>query len=165
MFKLTISRLRLLLLSLPYYIAVGFGIGFLQYMPGTFGTLLMGVPSYILISYLTIRYYIIIVFLGILLGIRICSLAERVLHEADAPAIIWDEVCGYWLTMLGAPTGITWIVVGFFAFRFFDIVKPWPINLIQQKVHGGLGIMLDDIMAAIYASCIIHACAYIVSQE
>ena len=151
-----------LLLRISYYVAVGFGVGFIQYMPGTLGTLLIGIPSYILICELATNYYTIIVFLGILLGIWVCSLAERILNIPDDPAIVWDEVCGYWLTMLGMPLNITSVLAGFFAFRFFDILKPWPINIVQQKVHNGVGIMLDDMLAALYANLTIRAFIYIV---
>jgi phosphatidylglycerophosphatase A len=64
---------------------------------------------------------------------------------------VWDEICGYLITMIGAPSGWQWILIGFLLFRIFDIWKPWPIRLIDQKVHGGFGIMLDDLLAGVYA--------------
>jgi phosphatidylglycerophosphatase A len=65
--------------------------------------------------------------------------------------VVWDEFVGYWVTMIAAPAGWQWLVVGFVLFRFFDILKPWPISWCDKKLHGGFGIMLDDVIAGIFA--------------
>jgi phosphatidylglycerophosphatase A len=73
----------------------------------------------------------------------------------DHAGIVWDEIVGYLVTMLFAPSGWFWVVIGFGLFRFFDILKPWPIRNIDRQLKGGLGIMLDDVLAGIYALCLI----------
>ena len=78
------------------------------------------------------------------------------LKQDDPGAIVWDEVVGYLVTMIDAPKGWLWIVLGFILFRFFDIVKPWPVSLADKKLHGGLGIMLDDVIAGILSLMVIH---------
>ena len=64
---------------------------------------------------------------------------------------MWDEIVGYLITMIAAPSGWQWMLLGFVCFRFFDILKPWPINLADKAIHGGLGIMVDDVIAGIFA--------------
>ena len=74
----------------------------------------------------------------------------------DHSAIVWDEFVGFWLTMIFAPTGFLWLLVGFFLFRLFDIWKPWPINYLDKHVHGGLGVMLDDVFAGFFAGLLLY---------
>ena len=69
----------------------------------------------------------------------------------DHPGIVWDEIVGFLITMYLAPVSWIWIVTGFALFRVFDILKPWPIRWLDEKVKGGIGIMLDDILAGIFA--------------
>ena len=73
------------------------------------------------------------------------------LGKDDPSAVVWDEIVGYLITMIAAPAGWQWLVLGFVLFRFFDILKPWPINLADKAIHGGLGIMVDDVIAGIFA--------------
>ena len=75
----------------------------------------------------------------------------------DHPGIVWDEITGYTVTMLAAPPDWYWLAGGFVLFRFFDIVKPWPIREADHSLSGGLGIMLDDIIAGIFAAAILLA--------
>ena len=75
----------------------------------------------------------------------------------DYGGIVWDEFVGYWVAMFMAPSGWEWVVVGFVLFRLFDIWKPWPIKLVDQNVHGGFGIMIDDILAGVYAGLVLQA--------
>ena len=86
-----------------------------------------------------------------LVGIKICNATAKSLGVHDHGAIVWDEFVGFWITMIAAPAGWQWILAGFVLFRFFDIVKPWPINWLDKHVDGGLGIMLDDILAGLMA--------------
>ena len=78
----------------------------------------------------------------------------------DHGAIVWDEVAGLLITMIAAPAGLTWLIVGFIFFRFFDIIKPWPIRWLDAKVHGGFGIMIDDVLAGIFAAICLQIAAY-----
>jgi phosphatidylglycerophosphatase A len=75
----------------------------------------------------------------------------------DHPGIVWDEIAGFTITMLGAPITWPWLLVGFALFRFFDILKPWPIREADHSLKGGLGIMLDDVIAGVFAGVILFA--------
>lgn len=133
-----------------YFIAFGFGSGLLPWIPGTWGTL-AAIPVYLLLSNLTSSpiLYLIIVALFFLLGIWVSNKVTSDLGVSDYSGIVWDEVVGYLLTMCYVPHGIVWIGLGFVFFRIFDILKPYPINLVDKHMKGGLGVMLDDVLAAI----------------
>jgi len=134
-----------------HFLAFGFGAGAMPVAPGTFGTLI-AVPVYLLLAPLSWPYYLLVVLLLLLLpGIWLCHVTARDIGVHDHSGIVWDEIVGYLLTMAAAPPGWLWIVLGFILFRVFDIVKPWPIRLADQRVSGGFGIMLDDVIAALYA--------------
>ena len=90
------------------------------------------------------------------------NLASRRLGRPDPPQVVWDEVVGYLACMLAAPPGWYWVVAGFLAFRFFDIVKPWPIAWLDRRVPGGQGIMVDDLAAAVYAWGAVQLLAWVV---
>jgi phosphatidylglycerophosphatase A len=141
-------------------VALGFGTGLLQAIPGTLATFLVGIPLYYLFSKLPYFCYAIILLASFILGIFACSIAEEVLENPDDPAIVWDEICGYLFTMMYAPQGLLWVLLGFFLFRCFDILKPFPINLIDKNLKGGVGIMLDDILAAAYAKLALYFIAH-----
>ncbi|MCU7904489.1 MAG: phosphatidylglycerophosphatase A [Candidatus Thiodiazotropha sp. (ex Epidulcina cf. delphinae)] len=134
-----------------HLVAFGFGSGLLPKAPGTYGSL-VGVPVYLLIRSLSTGYYLITVLAAFVLGVWICERTSRDLGVHDHQGIVWDEIVGYLVAMAAAPTGWGWVVVGFLLFRWFDIVKPWPIRWIDNKVGGGLGIMLDDLLAGIFAA-------------
>ena len=80
-------------------------------------------------------------------------------YSLSIGGIVWDEFAGYFITMIAAPAGWQWIIVGFVLFRFFDIIKPWPIKWADTKVEGGLGIMLDDILAGFISLAILQVLA------
>lgn len=132
------------------FIAYGFGSGLSPKAPGTFGTL-VAIPIYWLIQDWSLTAYLIFTVIAFLFGIWICQKTVDWLKQDDPGGVVWDEVVGYLVTMIAAPKGWLWIVMGFVLFRFFDILKPWPVNLADRKLHGGLGIMLDDILAGIYS--------------
>jgi phosphatidylglycerophosphatase A len=92
----------------------------------------------------------------IVAGIVICGAASKSLDSHDHPGIVWDEIAGMMLTMLFIPFSWLSLGLGFLLFRVFDILKPWPIRLIDRKVGGGLGIMLDDILAAVFANILLR---------
>jgi len=138
-----------------YWLAIGLGSGLAPKAPGTAGTLL-AIPLYLLLESLWMWQYLAVVVIGFLAGIWICATAARQLGVHDDPSIVWDEVIGFLITMIAAPPGWLWIGVGFVLFRIFDIVKPWPIRIIDQRVSGGLGIMLDDVLAGIYAMIVLQ---------
>jgi len=134
-----------------HFLALGFGSGLAPKAPGTFGTL-MAVPLYLLLQPLSLNAYLIVVILVTLAGIYICDKSSEMLQVHDHPGIVWDEFAGFFITMIAAPAGIAWLIVGFLLFRFFDIIKPWPIKRIDQSVKGGFGIMLDDVIAGVFAA-------------
>ena len=91
------------------------------------------------------------------LGIVVCGRTARDFGARDHPAIVWDEIVGFLVAMFLLPLRWSWILAGFILFRLFDIWKPFPINLLEHKLSGGLGIMMDDILAALYVLLILHA--------
>ncbi len=118
--------------------------------PGTFGTL-AAVPLYLLLRPLPLFSYLVVLLVSFVAGVWLCERTSRDLGVHDHGGIVWDEIVGYLLTMAFAPPGWPWILLGFVLFRLFDILKPWPIRTIDRQVAGGFGIMLDDLLAGIYA--------------
>lgn len=131
-------------------LSLGFGSGLAPFAPGTFGTL-VAIPPYLLLAELAWPYYLAAVVAGLILGIFICAYTSHALGVHDHGAIVWDEIVGFWITMIAVPPSWQWILAGFMLFRLFDIVKPWPIRLVDSKMKGGAGIMLDDVLAGLYA--------------
>lgn len=130
-------------------LAFGFGAGLSPVAPGTMGTL-VAVPLYLLVQDMPLTLYAVLTVGLAVAGFWICGRAAHGLGVHDHPGIVWDEIVGYLITMLGAPAGWLWILTGFALFRFFDVVKPWPCGWVDRKVSGGVGIMLDDIIAGLY---------------
>ncbi|MFO8733289.1 phosphatidylglycerophosphatase A [Legionella pneumophila] len=138
-----------------YFIAFGFGSGLMSIAPGTWGTI-AAIPLYLLMINAHWSIYLLWTALAFALGVWVSDRVTEDLGVHDYKGIVWDEVVGYLLTMFLAPKGISWMLIGFILFRIFDIWKPQPIRMIDQRVHGGLGIMLDDVLAAIPAWCIMQ---------
>ncbi|MGR6503232.1 phosphatidylglycerophosphatase A family protein [Shewanella sp. Koi 1] len=141
---------RLSLKNPIHFLALGFGSGLAAKAPGTFGTL-AAVPLYLLLAQLPLSWYLAVTLVCVLAGIYICDKAAKDMGVHDHGAIVWDEVAGLLITMIAAPAGVLWLVVGFVLFRLFDIIKPWPIRWLDAKVEGGFGIMIDDVLAGIFA--------------
>ncbi|WP_198780707.1 phosphatidylglycerophosphatase A [Shewanella putrefaciens] len=141
---------RLSLKNPVHFLALGFGSGLAAKAPGTFGTL-AAIPLYLLMAQLPLAWYLGLTLLSVLAGIYICDKAAKDMGVHDHGAIVWDEVAGLLITMIAAPAGWVWLLVGFGLFRFFDIIKPWPIRWLDAKVEGGFGIMIDDVLAGIFA--------------
>lgn len=133
-----------------HFLAIGLGSGAAPKAPGTFGTA-AAVLLYLPMSQLTAWWYVAILLVTTVIGIYLCDKTSRDWGVHDHGAIVWDEFVGFWITMLLIPPTWYWILAGFLLFRLFDIWKPWPIRYIDRSVHGGLGIMLDDILAGIMA--------------
>ncbi|MDI1352914.1 MAG: phosphatidylglycerophosphatase A [bacterium] len=138
-----------------YFIAFGFGSGLMSVAPGTWGTL-AAIPVYLLLLKCHWSVYIFATVLAFILGVWVSDKVTKDLGIHDYKGIVWDEVVGYLITMFLVPPGLVWIILGFVLFRIFDIWKPQPIRLVDQKVNGGLGIMLDDVLAAVPAGLIMH---------
>ncbi len=133
-----------------HFLAFGLGSGLAPKAPGTFGTL-AAVPLYILLQQLPLAGYVLALIVLFGIGIWICDKTAKDLGVHDHGGIVWDEFVGFWITMFVAPPEWWWIGVGFVLFRFFDIVKPFPISWLDKHVKGGLGIMLDDAVAGTFA--------------
>ncbi len=142
-----------------HFAAFGFGFGAAKYAPGTFGTL-AAIPLYWLMQGLAIGWYVSIMVILFLLGVWLCDRTASDIGVHDHGGIVWDEIVGYLVTMIAAPEGWLWMAVGFVLFRLFDIWKPWPVKWCDRKVDGGLGIMLDDVLAAGYAWLVLQAIFY-----
>ncbi|UTW44353.1 phosphatidylglycerophosphatase A [bacterium SCSIO 12696] len=137
-----------------HLLAFGFGSGLSPKAPGTAGTL-MAVLLYLPLSTLPLLEYLAVVVIAGLVGVYLCGKTAKDLGVHDHPGIVWDEFVGYWLTMAALPASWPWIIAGFVVFRVFDIFKPWPISWCDRRIHGGAGIMLDDILAGAYSWAIL----------
>lgn len=142
-----------------HFLAFGLGSGASPWAPGTAGTL-AAVPLYFLLAQLPLPYYLAMLLITFVIGCWLCGKTSADLGVHDHGGIVWDEFVGYWITMLALPISWTWALAGFVLFRIFDILKPWPIRWIDKKVQGGFGIMLDDVLAAIYAGGLLHLAYY-----
>lgn len=137
-----------------HILAFGFGTGLSPVAPGTVGSLL-GVGLAWLTMSLGLAWQLVIAVVICILGIWICGESSRRLGVHDHGGIVWDEICGMYITLLVAPPRLIPWVIGFGLFRFMDIVKPWPIRELDHRMAGGLGIMLDDVLAALYAALLL----------
>ena len=140
-----------LLLSHPaHFCALGFGSGLAKKAPGTFGTLI-GMPLFLLIAELGFYSQLAIIFVMFLVGIYFCDKTGKALGVSDHGGIVWDEIVAIMLVLTVTPYQWQWWLAAFLLFRLFDIWKPAPIRQCDAKVKGGFGVMLDDLLAAIYA--------------
>jgi phosphatidylglycerophosphatase A len=137
------ARIPMSAMSRPdMWLATGFGTGLSPWAPGTFGSV---------VGVLSLPVYLGVVLALALAGIFLCDRAGKALGVTDHPGIVWDEIVGVLITMTATPLSWQGVVLGFTLFRVFDILKPWPVATIERRVGGGLGVMLDDVMAALYA--------------
>jgi phosphatidylglycerophosphatase A len=146
----TSSITRIALHTPAGLLAFGFGSGLAPVAPGTFGTL-AAIPFYLLLAQLPGWAYLLAVGIAFALGVIVCDITARRLGVHDFGGIVWDEFVGLWIALAGQPLHWQVILAGFVLFRLFDILKPWPIGYLDKKVGGGLGIMLDDVIAGVYA--------------
>jgi len=143
-----------------YFIAFGFGSGLSPVAPGTFGTI-AAIPIYWLLSHYPWPFYFLLTCATFVLGVIVSQKVSQDLGEHDYEGIVWDEVVGYLLVMFLVPYSVSAMILGFLLFRLFDIWKPQPIRWVDQKVKGGLGIMLDDVLAAIPAWFVLQILVYL----
>lgn len=141
------------------FAAFGFGAGLSRKAPGTAGTL-AAVPLYFLLLLLPRPWGLCAVVAMALGGIWICGRASRDLGGLDHPGIVWDEIVGFLIAMSAVTFSWLNLAAGFLLFRLFDIAKPWPISWLDRNVKGGLGIMLDDIAAGIFAGAVLYLINY-----
>ncbi len=137
-------------------LAFGLGSGLSRIVPGTVGTL-AAVPFYLLMAQGPLWLYALITLVACVAGIAFCEHASRKLKVHDHSGIVWDEFAGYWIAMFALPLTWQWTLAGFVVFRLFDMIKPWPISILDRRVHGGFGIMVDDIAAGLASALTLHA--------
>lgn len=137
-----------------HWLAFGFGAGLSRWAPGTCGTL-VAVPIVAVVMQWGFAAHLVWTLVAALAGWYLCGESARRLGVHDHPGIVWDEIVGFSVTMLAAPREWYWLAGGFVLFRLFDIWKPWPIREADHSLAGGLGIMLDDIIAGIFAGAIL----------
>ena len=152
--SLSAEQRRALLAHPAGWIACGCGSGLSPFAPGTAGSLAALLP-WLALRELPLPHYAAIVVAAFALGVWACNWAVGALKIADPGAVVWDEFVGQWIAL--APLliwsrSVLWIFAGFILFRIFDIAKPWPVSWADSKIAGGLGVMLDDVIAGIYAA-------------
>lgn len=137
-----------------HFLAFGFGTGLAPKAPGTFGSL----PG-ILLFWLTMDFglyvQLTVLLVATLAGFWICGESARRIGVHDHGGIVWDEIVGMYMTLLAAPVSVAGWVLAFVLFRALDIVKPWPIRDLDHRLEGGVGIMLDDLVAALFAAILL----------
>jgi phosphatidylglycerophosphatase A len=137
-----------LLLNPLHLLSLGFGSGLAPLAPGTCGTL-VAVPFYLLLAQLSLPWYLLAVAIGFTVGVLLCRYTSAALGVHDHPGIV------------AVPFAWQWILLGFVLFRVFDIIKPWPVKTADAKMKGGLGIMIDDVLAGLYALACMHLALWV----
>ena len=138
------------------FLASGFFSGHIPFAPGTMGTL-AAIPLYLLmVGSLQGWLYAGAVIVLTLVAIWISGLAETIYGRKDPPQVVIDEIAGFMLTMTAIPPDAMYIIMGFILFRVFDILKPQPAGWINERMRGGSGIVLDDIVAGLYANIVLQ---------
>ena len=142
-------------------IATGCYSGYLPKVPGTWGSL-VGLLLFYLLHTLSLPVYLAVVAGLLVVGSLAAGEAEKILDNRDPGVVVIDEIVGMLITMIAVPATAVNMILGFILFRIFDIVKPFPVNFFDQRFHGGLGIMLDDVVAGIYSLIILQLFLYLV---
>jgi phosphatidylglycerophosphatase A len=145
---------RLAFTTVSGFFALGFGSGLASRAPGTMGSL-AALPLAVPLLWLTPIQLGLFLLLAFGYGIYCCHITSQRMAINDPGAIVWDEIVAMWLVLAVVPVQWAWWLAAFLLFRLFDIAKPWPIRWFDQHIKGGLGIMLDDILAAVYAITIL----------
>lgn len=136
-------------------LATGLYVGKIGKAPGTWGSLAAFLP-WLLIKDLPLPMYGLVLCAVFVLGFFVSGSAEKILDNPDAGCIVIDEFLGMFVTLLAAPPQPLAWVLGFLLFRIFDISKPFPVSWFDQRIHGGIGIMMDDVVAGVYAFLALH---------
>ncbi|MFB9998750.1 phosphatidylglycerophosphatase A [Providencia rustigianii] len=134
-----------------HLLATGFGSGLSPIIPGTMGSL-AAIPFWLLMDKLPVWSCWVIIVVGFWFGCWICERTSHDMRIHDHGSIVWDEFIGMWITLMAIPVvSVQWVLAGFVIFRIYDMWKPWLIRIFDRRVGGGFGIMIDDIIAAIFA--------------
>ena len=157
--SLAAEQRRALLTHVDGWIATGFGSGFAPRAPGTVGSAVALIPWWFLLRHCSTTGYLVVLIVAFAIGVWACHVAGRRIGVDDHRALVWDEFVGQWIALLLAPAGWPWMLAGFALFRLFDVWKPWPVRAADRAVHGGFGVMLDDVLAGLYALLVLQAAA------
>ncbi len=142
------------------FIATGGGSGYLPKAPGTWGSL-VGVLLWLALGRLRLAAYLAVVLALLVMGVIAAGAAEKIVDRPDPGLVVIDEIVGQLIVLTAAPLQLPVVVAGFALFRFFDILKPFPVGWLDRHIHGGLGIMLDDVMAGLYGLLALQAGLYL----
>ena len=137
------------------FIATGCYSGYLPKAPGTWGSL-VGLLLFFLLHTLSLEVYLAVVAGLFVIGTFAAGEAEKIMDHQDPGLVVIDEIVGMLITMIAVPATPLFMILGFTLFRIFDIWKPFPVGFVDQRFHGGLGIMLDDVVAGIYSLLILQ---------
>ena len=143
-------------------IATVFGVGRSPYAPGTAGSAVALPVAWVIAEFCGRGWLLFAAIVVLAVGSWACEIYASAKGEVDPKECVIDEVAGQWIVCAFAPTGLLWYVFAFALFRLFDILKPWPVSWVERKVPGGLGIMADDVVAALMGSVIIAVVAHVV---
>lgn len=146
-----------------YLVALGFGSGLAPWAPGTVGSL-VAIPFALLFGLAGDIGYAAIVIVVLIGGIPLCDRVAAELDSKDPGVIVIDEFVGMWIALFLLPEGWYWLIAGFVLFRFFDILKPWPVNWFDEHLPGGRGIMMDDVAAGMYSFALIQITSLVIER-
>ena len=133
------------------WLASGLGIGLSPFAPGTFGSLAALLPWWFLLQHVSLAMQLGVIVASFAAGVFASNWVIEKTGVQDPSVVVWDEFVGQWIALLLAPAGLPWMAGGFALFRLFDIWKPWPVRWADRKLHGGFGVMFDDVLAGLYA--------------
>jgi len=162
---LSAEQRRALLATPAGWLACGFGSGLTPVAQGTFGSLAALLP-WLLLRHLSIPLYVLVLLVGFAIGVWACDIAGRALGVDDHRSLVWDEFIGQWIALIPLllpallPKRFSmwwWLLAGFVLFRLFDVWKPWPIRWMDRHLKGGMGVMVDDVVAGIFAAIVLAA--------
>ena len=137
------------------FIATGAGSGYLPKAPGTWGTL-VGLLLWWPLAGLSLTAYLATVAVLFIVGVASAGAAEKILDRGDPGVVVIDEIVGVLIALAAVPLHPAAALASFALFRLFDIAKPFPVGWVDRHLHGGLGIMLDDVAAGLYALLVLH---------
>ncbi len=138
-----------------HFLAFGFGSGLAPKAPGTFGSVVGALIAWCML-WLAPMHYVLLTIIMFGIGVWLCGASSAKLGVHDHSGIVWDEIVGMMITYFLIPKGWIWLVLGFMLFRFFDVLKPWPISWLDKRVHGGFGIMIDDVIAGVFSLAVLQ---------
>jgi len=154
--QMNAAKKRLRMRNPWHLLATGFGSGLFPWGPGTAGSV-AAIPCWMLLTYLPWQVYSMVVMFSICIGIYLCHQTAKDMGVHDHGSIVWDEFVGMWITLMAIPVrSWQWVLAGFVVFRIFDIWKPWPIRWFDRNMHGGMGIMIDDVIAGVISALVIY---------